>query len=80
VISLQTAAADDLLLCWRGFLKRHAAFPVQFAYRSLKDYGEIFADKGRVRQGQIERGFDAQNIELACNTVSHAPDLFDRLQ
>ncbi|KFJ78203.1 hypothetical protein DR88_5052 [Klebsiella pneumoniae] len=76
----KTAAADNLLFRWWGFLKRHAAFPVQFAYCSLENDGEIFPDEGQVRQGQIERGPDTQYMELACNTVSHAPDLFDRLQ
>ena len=45
--------------------------PVQFTYRSLKDHRKIFADEGRVRQGQIERGLYAQHIQLACNTVTH---------
>lgn len=75
----KTAAADNLLFRRRGFLKRKAAFPVQFPYRSLKDHRIIFADEGRVRQGQIERGLYAQHIQLACNTVT-PPDFFNRLQ
>ena len=58
----KTAAADNLLFRRRGFLKRKAAFPVQFPYRSLKDDRKIFADEGRVRQSQIERGLYAQHI------------------
>lgn len=68
----EAAAADDLLLCWRGFFKRHAAFPVQLPDRSLKDHAEIFADKGRVCQGPIECCPDAQHMQFTCNAVPHS--------
>lgn len=48
----KAAAADNLLFRLWGFLKRHAAFPVQLSHRSLKNHGEIFPDEGRICQGQ----------------------------
>jgi hypothetical protein len=50
------------ICCFVGGLPQaKGSFP-RSAYRSLKDHREIFADEGRVRQSQIERGFDTQHI------------------
>jgi hypothetical protein len=51
------------ICCFVGGLPQaKGSFPVQFPYRSLKDDRKIFADEGRVRQSQIERGLYAQHI------------------
>ncbi len=76
----EAATADNLLFRRRRFLQRNATLAVQLTYRALQHYVEVFPDKCRVRQRQLQGSGDPHNVQLFRYPVPHAPDFFHRLQ